>query len=107
MRWVYCNGRLTDLLVDFIHGHKVVHILQVYVDFHDLLPGGTGGLKNIPKVLDALSLQRSMDELGSLSLVQLTVCSLIPPGTTFPSSTGVWPLRNIKLGTFVACATFF
>jgi hypothetical protein len=36
--------------------------------------------------------------------VKLTVCSLMPPGTTFPSSTGVWPLRNIKPGIFVACA---
>lgn len=46
----------TYLLVDFVHGGEVVHIFEVNVDLHDLLPGRASSLQNVTQVSNALRL---------------------------------------------------
>lgn len=45
------------LCVDLVHGRKVLHVRQEYIDFHDIVDGSASCLEYGGQVLDALVLQ--------------------------------------------------
>ena len=55
----------TYLLVDFVHGGEVVHIFEVNVDLHDLLPGRASSLQHVTQISNALRLDACQDILFS------------------------------------------
>lgn len=96
----------TRLFVNLIHRSKVVHVFQIDVDFDYFVPRRTCGLQYITEIVDALSLyQKSSICCVQWTAKRNTVCSRMPPTTKLPFlSTGVWPLKKISPGTFVAWA---
>ena len=51
------SKRETHLLVHLVHLRKVIHVLQVNVDFNDLLPARSDVFEDCAEVLDRLSLR--------------------------------------------------
>lgn len=66
----------TDLFVDLVHCGKVVHVLQVHVHLHDLLPGRAGSSQDVSEVLQALSLRRRID-MCRINAKGVTDCVLL------------------------------
>ena len=54
---VFRGEQVAHLFVYLVHGCKIVHVLQVYVHFHDLLPRRARCRQDISQVFNALGLR--------------------------------------------------